>query len=130
MYQDKFQLNFDQGKGNLVQVSRELELFKLELMRLYCTPIKTVSIDLTGGQPTKCILFKLTVTMRVDSALATRTNTSASRQCLSIHRSRSGLTSIPGLKGKQSSLLFMFLLELEKPVCLVSMAYSISYFWF
>ena len=39
-----------------------------------------------------------TVTMRVDSALATRTNTSASKQCLSIHKSRSGLTSIPGLK--------------------------------
>ena len=44
-----------------------------------------------------CLLFALTVTIRVDSALATRTNTSASRQCWSIHKSRSGLTSIPGL---------------------------------
>ena len=39
-----------------------------------------------------------TINVSVDSALATRTNTSASKQCLSIHRSRSGLISIPGLK--------------------------------
>ena len=39
-----------------------------------------------------------TINVSVDSALATRTNTSASKQCLSIHRSRPGLISIPGLK--------------------------------
>ena len=39
-----------------------------------------------------------TTSVSVDSALATRTNTSASKQCLSIHRSRSWFTSIPGLK--------------------------------
>ena len=41
---------------------------------------------------------KLTVCIRVDSALETRTNTSASTQNLSIHRSKLGVTSIPGLK--------------------------------
>ena len=30
-YQGKFQWNFDQGKGNLVQVSGELELSEFEL---------------------------------------------------------------------------------------------------
>ena len=39
-----------------------------------------------------------TATVSVDSALATRTNTSASKQCFSIHWLRSWLTSIPGLK--------------------------------
>ena len=42
--------------------------------------------------------IKLTVCIRVDSALETRTNTSASTQNLSIHRSKLGVTSIPGLK--------------------------------
>lgn len=41
----------------------------------------------------------LTVTISVDSALATNTKTSASRQCLSIQRSRFGDTSMPGLNG-------------------------------
>ena len=36
--------------------------------------------------------------MSVDSALATKTKTSASKQNWSIHVSRSGLMSIPGLK--------------------------------
>ena len=35
--------------------------------------------------------------MMVDSALDTSTNTSASRQCLLIHWSKSGSMSIPGL---------------------------------
>ena len=48
-----------------------------------------------------------TVTISVDSALATRTNTSASKQCLSIHRSRSGLTSIPGLKQQLFVTIYM-----------------------
>ena len=43
-------------------------------------------------------VHKLTVCMSVDSALATKTKTSASKQNLSIHRSRSGDTSTPGLK--------------------------------
>ena len=41
---------------------------------------------------------QLTVCMSVDSALDTSTNTSASRQNLSIQRSKLGVTSIPGLK--------------------------------
>lgn len=41
---------------------------------------------------------KPTVCIRVDSAFATSTKTSASRQCSSIHSSRSGETSIPGLQ--------------------------------
>ena len=32
-YRDKFQWNFDQGKGNLVWVSRELELSEFELTK-------------------------------------------------------------------------------------------------
>ncbi|TNN35551.1 hypothetical protein EYF80_054289 [Liparis tanakae] len=44
---------------------------------------------------------RLTVCISVDSALATRTNTSASRQNLSIQLSSSVVTSIPGLEGKQ-----------------------------
>ena len=32
-YRGKFQWNFDQGKGNLVQVSREFELSEFELSR-------------------------------------------------------------------------------------------------
>ena len=32
-YRGKFQRNFDQGKGNLGQVSRELELSKFKLSR-------------------------------------------------------------------------------------------------
>lgn len=40
---------------------------------------------------------KLTVCIRVDSAFATRTKTSASKQCSSIQLSKSGDTSIPGL---------------------------------
>ena len=42
-------------------------------------------------------LCSLTVCMMVDSALDTSTNTSASRQCLLIHWSKSGSMSIPGL---------------------------------
>lgn len=38
--------------------------------------------------------------MRVDSALDTRTNTSASRQCFVIHSSILGFISTPGLEGK------------------------------
>lgn len=45
-------------------------------------------------------LLVYTVCIRVDSAFATKTNTSASRQNLSIHVSRSGETSIPGLLSK------------------------------
>lgn len=41
--------------------------------------------------------------MRVDSAFATRTNTSASKQCLSIQSSRFGVTSTPGLSTKTTS---------------------------
>ena len=50
------------------------------------------------SQPTNQLPDTLTVCMRVDSALATNTKTSASRQNLSIHRSKSGDTSTPGLK--------------------------------
>ena len=49
-------------------------------------------------QPSRQSIHKLTVCMSVDSALATKTKTSASKQNLSIHRSRSGDTSTPGLK--------------------------------
>ena len=45
--------------------------------------------------------YALTVCIRVDSALATKTNTSASLQCVSIHRSTSGLMSIPGLQTQE-----------------------------
>ena len=47
----------------------------------------------------------LTAVMRVDSALDTSTNTSASRQCLSIHSSMSGFMSIPGLAGREGERL-------------------------
>ena len=113
----------------------EHKIIKLPYRRIYIFEVLGITASWGGNTKTyndcvhltsnKSILFKLTVTMRVDSALATRTNTSASRQCLSIQRSRSGLTSIPGLKGRQSSLLFTFLLELEKPVMFLSMAYKI-----
>ncbi|CAH0702054.1 unnamed protein product [Spodoptera exigua] len=43
------------------------------------------------------------VTMSVDSALATSTKTSASRQYLSIHSSRLGVTSTPGLSTSTTS---------------------------
>ena len=46
-------------------------------------------------------LRKLTVCMSVDSALTTRTKTSASRQNLSIQPSKSGDISTPGLPTKQ-----------------------------
>lgn len=49
------------------------------------------------NQPTVCI--------RVDSALATNTNTSASKQCLSIQSSKSGVTSIPGLPMKIHNII-------------------------
>ena len=41
---------------------------------------------------------ELTVCINVDSALATKTKTSASKQNWSIHVSRSGLMSMPGLR--------------------------------
>lgn len=41
----------------------------------------------------------------MDSALATNTNTSASKQCLSIQSSKSGVTSIPGLPIKIQSII-------------------------
>ena len=43
--------------------------------------------------------------MSVDSALETSTKTSASRQCLSIHSSMSGLMSMPGLSTNSTSSL-------------------------
>jgi hypothetical protein len=39
---------------------------------------------------------KQTVNINVDSEFATNTNTSASRQCRSIHESKLGDTSMPG----------------------------------
>ena len=48
-------------------------------------------------------IVALTVTMSVDSALATSTNTSASRQYWSIHSSRLGVTSTPGLSTSTTS---------------------------
>jgi hypothetical protein len=47
----------------------------------------------------------LTVNINVDSALATKTNTSASRQCLSIQESKLGDTSIPGESTNTTSSL-------------------------
>lgn len=44
------------------------------------------------------VYSKLTVCIKVDSELATSTNTSASRQNLSIQLSNSVVTSMPGLK--------------------------------
>ena len=38
-YWGKFQWNFDQGKGNWVQVSGELELSKFELLRFFCIEV-------------------------------------------------------------------------------------------
>ena len=35
-YRGKFQWNCDQGKENLVRVSKEFELFEFELSRFYC----------------------------------------------------------------------------------------------
>lgn len=49
--------------------------------------------------------YLLTVTIKVDSALATKTNTSASKQCLSIHSSKLGVTSTPGESTKTTSSL-------------------------
>ena len=76
-----------------------------------------------------------TVTISVDSALATRTNTSASKQCLSIHRSRSGLTSIPGLKQQLFVTIYMtvfgLLLDVEDTgrvmveQCLINLLFSL-----
>ncbi len=40
--------------------------------------------------------WTLTVTIKVDCAWATKTNTSASKQCLSIHSSKFGVISTPG----------------------------------
>lgn len=48
---------------------------------------------------------ELTVTISVDSALATNTKTSASKQCLSIHSSKLGVTSTPGESTKTTSSL-------------------------
>ena len=58
--------------------------------------------ELVSYLPTKTAISKgvLTVCINVDSALATSTNTSASKQCLSIQLSKSGETSIPGLQWK------------------------------
>ena len=56
---------------------------------------------------------RLTVCIKVDSAFATRTNTSASRQCLSIQLSRSGETSMPGLKQNRVKVISRKLLEGE-----------------
>ena len=38
-YWGKFQWNFDQGKGNWVQVSGEFELSKFELLRFFCIEV-------------------------------------------------------------------------------------------
>ena len=44
-----------------------------------------------------------TVNIKVDSEFATNTNTSASKQCLSIHESKLGETSIPGESTRTTS---------------------------
>uniref|UniRef100_A0A6B0UB35 Uncharacterized protein n=1 Tax=Ixodes ricinus TaxID=34613 RepID=A0A6B0UB35_IXORI len=56
------------------------------------------------------------VTISVDSALATNTKTSASRQCLSIHRSRFGDTSMPGLSTRTTSSLRRLHLSLGQKI--------------
>ena len=76
-----------------------------------------------------------TASVSVDSALTTRTNTSASKQCLSIHRSRSGLTSIPGLKQQLFVTIYMavfgLLLNVEDTgrvmveQCLINLLFSL-----
>ena len=38
-YWGKFQWNFDEGKGNWIQVSGELELSKFELLRFFCIEV-------------------------------------------------------------------------------------------
>ena len=38
-YWGKFQWNFDQGKGNWVQVSGEFELSKFELLKFFCIEV-------------------------------------------------------------------------------------------
>ena len=43
-YQGKFQWNFDQVKGNLVQVSWEFELSKFEFLRFYCISSQTSEV--------------------------------------------------------------------------------------
>lgn len=67
--------------------------------------IKFINFLILDARIEKSEIKKLTVTIKVLSALATSTNTSASKQCLSIQSSKSGETSMPGESTNTTSSL-------------------------
>ena len=80
---------------------KDLLLLKLKVDRM---TLLILQGDQVIYKPSKQSICKLTVCVSVDVALATRTKTSASKQNLSIHWSKSGDTPTPGLKHQHHSV--------------------------